>query len=59
MTKAKKKAERSRGNYVRSNVDYETDKAILTDYERGTFWAGLLIGMSYALMGLGSVVFGW
>lgn len=32
---------------------------ILTDYERGTFWAGILFGISIALMGFIGGWLGW
>lgn len=35
------------------------DTRIIADYERGTFLAGIAMAISFALMGIGSVVFGW
>ena len=56
---AVKKAERGSGNCPRSNVPSTTDKPIVTDWERGTFWAGVILGISFALMGFVGGWLGW
>lgn len=35
------------------------DTRIISDYEQGTFWAGIAVAAGFLLMGFGSVVFGW
>lgn len=56
---AVKKAERGSGNYRRSSVPSIADKPIVSDWERGTFWAGVILGISFALMGIVGGWLGW
>ena len=56
---AVKKAARNSGNCSRANVQSTADKMIVSDWERGTFWAGIVLGISFALMGLIGGWLGW
>lgn len=53
-----KKAARDSGNCHRAKTSAK-DTEIIADWERGTFWAGLLIGVSFALMGIIGGWLGW
>lgn len=54
-----KKATRRSGNYNRVCVPSIADKKIVADWERGTFWAGVILGISFALMGFVGGWLGW
>lgn len=56
---AVKKAARNSGNCSRANVQSTADKMIVSDWERGTFWAGIILGISFALMGIVGGWLGW
>lgn len=56
---AVKKATRRSGNYNRVNVPSTADRTIVSDWERGTFWAGVILGISFALMGIVGGWLGW
>lgn len=56
---ALKKAARHSCNYDRASVPSIADKKIVADWERGTFWAGVILGISFALMGLIGGWLGW
>lgn len=56
---AVKKATRRSGNYNRVNVPSIADRTIVSDWERGTFWAGVILGISFALMGIVGGWLGW
>lgn len=56
----KKEAALRRGNDGSARVSNRAeDTRIISDYEQGTFWAGVVIAAGFLLMGFGSVVFGW
>lgn len=56
---AVKKATRRSGNCNRVCVPSIADKQIVSDWERGTFWAGIILGISFALMGIVGGWLGW
>lgn len=55
----KKEAARSSGNCSRASVHDHGDTQIVSDWERGTFWAGVILGVSFALMGVIGGQLGW
>lgn len=48
-----------RGNDSSANVHDHGDTQIVSDWERGTFWAGVILGVSFALMGVIGGQLGW
>ena len=54
----KKAALHRRGNDDSAKTRARVDD-ILTDWERGTLWAGIVLGVSFALMGLIGGWLGW
>ena len=48
-----------RGNDSSANVQSTADMKIVSNWERGTLWAGLVFGISIALMGLIGGWLGW
>ena len=55
-----KKAARSSCNYNAPLSSLaKKDKPILTEYERGTRWAGWLFVGMFIVLSFGAVVFGW
>ena len=48
-----------RGNDSSANVHDHGDTQIVSDWERGTFWAGVMLGVSFALMGVIGGQLGW
>lgn len=48
-----------RGNDSSANVQSTADTKIVSDWERGTLWAGVILGISFALMGLIGGWLGW
>lgn len=57
--KGKEKGVRSRQTAHAKARGHVNPAGIVSNYRRGTTWAGWLVGASFALMGLGSVMFGW
>lgn len=55
----RKEAARSSGNCSRASVHSVQDTKIVSNWERGTLWAGLVFGISIALMGLIGGWLGW
>lgn len=55
----KEKAALHRGNDSSANVQSTADTKIVSDWERGTLWAGLVFGISIALMGFIGGWMGW
>ena len=53
------KAARRSCNYDRARASATADANILSDWERGTLWAGRLMGASLAIMGLIGGALGW
>ena len=51
-------AARSSGNCSRAKTRTRVNR-IVSDWERGTFWAGVLLAISYVLMGVLGAMFGW
>lgn len=51
-------AARSSGNCSRAKTRTRVNR-IVSDWERGTFWAGVLLAVSYVLMGVLGAWFGW
>lgn len=52
------KAARSSGNCSRAKTRTRVG-SIVTDWELGTFWAGLVLAASFALMGIVAGWLGW
>lgn len=51
---------RSSSSYPASNVNpAKNDGSIITEYERGTRWAGWLLIAMFAVLTAGVVLFGW
>ena len=48
-----------RGNDSSASVHDHGDTQIVSDWERGTFWAGVILGVSFALMGVIGGQLGW
>lgn len=48
-----------RGNDSSANVQSTADMKIVSNWERGTFWAGVILGVSFALMGVIGGQLGW
>lgn len=55
----RERAARSSGNCSRASVHSVQDTQIVSDWERGTFWAGVMLGVSFALMGVIGGQLGW
>ena len=55
---AVKKAARDSGNYRRAKVSAR-DADIVSDWEKGCLWAGVAVGLSFALMGIIGGQLGW
>ena len=54
------KLTRHSANYTASQtVSRQEDKPIISEYERGTRWAGWLFVAMFAVLSLGSWWFGW
>ena len=53
------KAALHRGNDNSAKMCHIKHDQIISDYERGTWWAGWLLFTMFMFMSLGSVMFGW
>ena len=46
----KNKAARSSGNYSRAYASISRDADILANFETGTWWAAIMLGIAFGLM---------
>lgn len=53
------KAARGSSNYARARVSTHADTRIVSDWERGTLAAGLLVAVSFGLMLVIGAWLGW
>jgi hypothetical protein len=57
--KGKEKGVRSRQTAHAKARGHVNPESIVSNYRRGTTWAGWLVGASFALMGVLGAWFGW